>query len=76
MPSSATALPPDIEEIWGKDRRDTFGNPVDSLAACLIKEWGLEEFRNSAVHKAAQAELRLAGRKDECVKRFLKSSSK
>lgn len=55
-------LPPDIEQVWGKGRKDSSGMVAADTAEYLIGVWGLEGFRRSALHQAAVAEVARRGR--------------
>jgi len=50
-------MPPDIERVWGEGRLDGTGYLAADMARKLIDAWGLDTFRNSAVHKAELSEL-------------------
>ena len=61
-------LPPDIEEVWGRGRVDTFGRLARLQAGFLISEWGVEKFRASKVHALAQETLARDAAKAEARK--------
>lgn len=57
------SLPPDIEAVWGRGRRDANGALAADTARYLIGEWGLERFRRSALHRTALGEEQRAAMK-------------
>jgi hypothetical protein len=69
-------LPPDIERVWGEGRVDSQGDLAASTARVLIRTWGEEEFRQSAIHKAALAQIEFARRKEATVLAALRSAVK
>jgi hypothetical protein len=51
--SPQVEIPADIGAVWGGGRLDGNGHPAIETARFLINEWGLDRFRNSALHRAA-----------------------
>jgi hypothetical protein len=50
-------LPPDVEAVWGGGKLDGSGHSAEETARYLIGQWGLDTFRESAIHQQALAEI-------------------
>lgn len=70
---SLPPLPPDIEEVWGGGKVDATGQPAINTARVLIDGWGLDGFRNSAIHIAAIKETQRDGKMEVIRAAFIKA---
>lgn len=69
-------LPPDIEEVWGRGVLDGSALPAENTARSLIGAWGLDAFRESALHRVALTERESEERMAPIRKAFVEAQKK